>query len=368
MNDLQKNQSTPDFALLIVTMILLGIGLIMVFSSSAIVSQVQRGDTYYFLKRQAFWAVLGLIGLYMTSRISYWKWKLLSMPIMIMNLILLAAVFIPGLGVRVYGAERWIGIMGVTIQPSEFTKIALIIFVATLLTRKNHSAKNFKSLSIALGALGASCLFILMQPDMGTAIAIAGSVMLVIYVAGMKYSHIFALSCIMIPAGISLVFREDYRRKRLLSFLDPWEDQLESGYQIIQSLYALGPGGLIGTGLGRSRQKFFYLPEPHNDFIFAVIGEELGFIGASLVVILFFIFIWRGIKIAMQSSDMFGSLLATGITSLIGLQAFMNIAVVTASMPVTGINLPLISAGGSSLFFTLSAIGILLNVSKYNHP
>ncbi|ACB84886.1 stage V sporulation protein E [Natranaerobius thermophilus] len=363
---MEKKQSTPDFTLFAVTLILVAFGLVMVFSSSAIISQVQRDDTYFFLRRQAFWAVLGIIGMYVTSKINYWKWKLLATPIIIINFILLLAVFIPGLGVQVYGAERWLGIAGLTIQPSEFTKIALVIFVATYLTSRKNSVQDIRTLMVALGAMGISCGLILLQPDMGTAVAVAGSALLIIFVAGMKISHMLVLGCAIVPATIALVFSEDYRRKRFLSFLDPWEDQLESGYQIIQSLYALGPGGLIGAGLGRSRQKFFYLPEPHNDFIFAVIGEELGFLGASLVIILFFVFIWRGFKIAMHSPDMFGALMATGITAMVGLQAFMNIGVVTASMPVTGINLPLISAGGSSLLFTLSSIGILLNISKHN--
>ncbi len=363
---MNKKQSSPDFILFAVTMLLVAFGLVMVFSSSAVISQVERDDTYYFLRRQAFWAALGVLGMYLTSRISYWKWKLLATPILAVNFILLLAVFIPGLGVQVYGAERWLGIAGITIQPSEFTKIALILFISTLMTSTRNAASHGKTLLLALVVLGISCGLILLQPDMGTTVAIGSTIMLVIFVAGMKLSHIVGLASLVIPATVALIFSEEYRRKRFLSFLNPWEDHLESGYQVIQSLYALGPGGLVGAGLGRSRQKFFYLPEPHNDFIFAVIGEELGFIGASTVIVLFFIFIWRGLKTAMGSPDLFGTLMATGITTMVGLQAFMNIGVVTAFIPVTGINLPLISAGGSSLFLTMSAVGILLNISKHN--
>lgn len=362
-----KKKKSPDFGLIIITFILLAVGIVMVFSSSAIVSQIERGDPYFFLKRQGFWALLGLVGMWFFSSFNYWHLRKLAKIMVVINFILLAAVFIDGIGVEVYGAKRWIGFGGMTIQPAEYTKLALVVFTASHLTGTDSSVRNLtKGIMPVLAVLGVSMLLILKQPDMGTAVAIAGVVFVIMFVAGMSWFHLIVLAGASIPLGIYLIFSEEYRMKRFLSFLNPWVDPLDSGFQIIQSLYALGPGGLFGVGLGRSRQKFFYLPEPHNDFIFAVIGEELGFIGAVLVLLLFFIFIWRGFKIAVRSSDMMGCLLAAGITTMIGLQALMNIAVVTASMPVTGINLPLISAGGSSLFFTLSGIGILINISKYN--
>ena len=362
---MEKENKSPDYVLLIVTALLLGIGIIMVFSASTIISQVQYGDSYYFLKRQSFWAFIGLLGMLLANKINYWKWEKLAIVFLILNFVFLALVFVPGLGRQVYGAYRWIQIGGINFQPTEFTKLALIIFTAAHLS-KGGIVKSFtKGIFPPIFFLGLSFILILRQPDMGTAVAISACIVTMLFVAGMRITHLAGFLAATVPVGLALILQSDYRRERLLSFINPWEDHMETGYQIIQSLYALGPGGLAGVGLGQSRQKFFYLPEPHNDFIFAIIGEELGFLGASFVLILFFIFIWRGFRIAAYSPDLLGSLLAAGITSIVGIQALMNIGVVTASIPVTGINLPLVSAGGSSLFFTLTGIGILLNISKH---
>ncbi len=361
---METNRSSPDLILLIIVLCLVAIGLIMVFSSSATLAQSRYGESYYFLRRQAVWALLGFIGMYIASRIRYWKWKDLSVPLLALNFFLLAAVFIPGIGAEVHGAERWLYVNGITIQPAEFTKLALVICVSTYIARCINESQ-LKSIVISILIVGTSCFLILLQPDMGTTIAVVLTAFVIIFVAGVNLIYILGLGSASIPIVFSLVMGEQYRIQRLLSFLNPWEDPMGSGYQVIQSLYALGPGGLIGSGLGRSRQKLFYLPEPHNDFIFAVLGEELGFIGTFLVVALFLALIWRGYKIAVHAPDFFAALLAAGITAMIGLQAFINIGVVTASIPVTGINLPFISAGGSSLFFTLVGIGILLNISKH---
>lgn len=364
---METKEKTPDYILLGVTVFMLTLGIIMVFSASSIISLVQYGDSYFFLKRQLFWALAGLLGLFLASKINYWKWKKIAVIFLALNFIFLILVFVPGVGREVYGAYRWIQLGPISFQPAEFTKLALIIFTAVHLSREGGIVKNFKKgVFPPLIFLGLSFLLILKQPDMGTAVVIAACVMIMLFIAGMRFIHLGGLLMVSIPLGIALIFQSDYRRERLLSFINPWEDHLESGYQIIQSLYALGPGGLAGVGLGQSRQKFFYLPEPHNDFIFSIIGEELGFLGASLVLILFFVFVWRGLKIAALAPDLFGSLLAAGVTSIVGVQALMNIGVVTASIPVTGINLPLISAGGSSLLFTLTGIGILLNISKHS--
>ncbi len=362
---MEGRSGSPDYILLGVTGILLGIGIIMVFSASSIISQVEYGDSYFFLKRQSVWAFLGLLGMFIAAKVNYWKWKKIALFMLVLNFIFLALVFVPGLGRQVYGAYRWIQIGGINFQPSEFTKLALIIFTAAYLARGGIVKSLTRGVLPPIFLLGVSFYLIIRQPDMGTAVAISTCIMIMLFVAGMKWSHLFLLGALTVPIGISLVLQSEYRKERLLSFVNPWEDHMETGYQIIQSLYALGPGGFAGVGLGQSRQKFFYLPEPHNDFIFAIIGEELGFLGAAFVLILFFVFIWRGLRIAAYSPDLLGSLLATGITSIVGIQALMNIGVVTASIPVTGINLPLVSAGGSSLFFTLTGVGILLNISKH---
>lgn len=226
--------------------------------------------------------------------------------------------------------------------------------------------ENFWNSSfVPLAMLGATFLLILGQPDLGTALALAAVVGIIVFAAGMPLKQMMSLICVSFPVFLYFALSEEYRMRRIFSFLDPWADPLDTGYHIIQSLYALGPGGLFGVGLGRSRQKLYYLPEPQNDFIFAIIGEELGFLGAVTIMLLFFILFWRGFKTSLMAPDAFGSLLAAGITSMVAVQALINIGVVTGSIPITGINLPFISAGGSSLFFMMSGMGILMNISRY---
>ncbi|MEW5921831.1 MAG: putative lipid II flippase FtsW [Bacillota bacterium] len=357
----------PDSTILFCVLILAGFGLVMVFSASYISSLETRNDAFFFLRRQAFWVVLGLLGMLLAANFSYWKWRRLVPLMLILNFVLLAAVYIPGLGIELNEATRWIGVGGFTLQPSEFSKLALVIFTAFFLSKKSTDINNFwQSSFIPLVAMGATFLLILAQPDLGTAIALALVTAIVIFVAGIPLGQLFVLGALSCPLVLYLAVSEPYRMRRIFSFIDPWADPLYSGYHIIQSLYALGPGGLFGVGLGRSRQKLYYLPEPQNDFIFAIIGEELGFLGALTVMLLFFILIWRGLKISITAPDAFGSLLAAGVTSIVAVQALINIGVVTGSIPVTGINLPFISAGGSSLFFTMFAMGILMNISRYS--
>lgn len=226
--------------------------------------------------------------------------------------------------------------------------------------------ENFWNSSfVPLAMLGATFLLILGQPDLGTALALAAVVGIIVFAAGMPFKQMMSLICVSFPVFLYFALSEEYRMRRIFSFLDPWADPLDTGYHIIQSLYALGPGGLFGVGLGRSRQKLYYLPEPQNDFIFAIIGEELGFLGAVTIMLLFFILFWRGFKTSLMAPDAFGSLLAAGVTSMVAVQALINIGVVTGSIPITGINLPFISAGGSSLFFMMTGMGILMNISRY---
>ncbi len=356
----------PDFAYFFAVLILAGFGLVMVFSASYITSLESRGDAFFFLRRQAFWILVGFMGMFFTSGISYWKWRKLAPALLILNFLLLLMVFIPGLGIKVNEARRWIGVGGFQIQPAEFTKMALIIFSAAFLSKKSIRMDNFWNSSfIPLFVTGLSFLLILGQPDLGTGLAIVAVVGMIIFAAGIPFKQLFYLAITSFPVILYLALSEDYRMKRIFSFLDPWADPLDTGYHIIQSLYALGPGGLFGVGLGRSRQKLYYLPEPQNDFIFAIIGEELGFLGAVTIMLLFFILFWRGFKTSLMAPDTFGSLLAAGITGMITIQALINIGVVTGSIPVTGINLPFISAGGSSIFFSMCLIGILMNISRY---
>lgn len=356
----------PDFALILVTLLLLALGLVMVFSASYIIAEETRGDPYFFLRRQAVWVALGIVGMFFMSRVQYWRLRQLSLFLLLLNFVLLTLVF-TGLGTDLgTDARRWIGIGGFTLQPSEFSKLAFVIFTAAYMSSRSVRIHKFWSSSfIPLALGGIAFIFILQQPDLGTALVIVAGIGIILLLAGMALKHAFTLSAVSLPLLALATIKEEYRMERLMSFLNPWADPSDSGYQIIQSFYALGPGHIFGVGLGRSRQKLYYLPEPQNDFIFAVIGEELGFVGAVVVLLLFFIFIWRGLKIALMAPDIFGSLLAAGITVMIAVQALVNIAVVTGSIPVTGINLPFISAGGSSVFFTLIGVGILLNISRH---
>ncbi|MGM0651294.1 MAG: putative lipid II flippase FtsW [Bacillota bacterium] len=355
-----------DRNLLLVTFLLLGIGLIMVFSSSFIVAEESSGDPYYFLKRQALWVALGLMAMYFFSRFHYKYLRKLSLIILLLNFVLLGLVF-SGFGSDLgTEAKRWLVVGPVTIQPSEFSKIAFVIFTAAYMSSRRLNLRSFWTGSfVPLFFVAIAFFLIQFQPDMGTALVVLLATALVIVFAGMPFYQMFGLGLVSVPPIAYFTFKEEYRVQRIFTFIDPWADSSGSGYQIIQSLYALGPGHIFGAGLGRSKQKLFYLPEPHNDFIFAVIGEELGFIGATSVLLLYLVLIWRGFLIAQRAPDLFGSLLAGGITFVIAVQVIINVGVVTGSMPVTGINLPLISTGGSSVFFALIGLGILLNISKY---
>ncbi|OPL10457.1 MAG: rod shape-determining protein RodA [Firmicutes bacterium ML8_F2] len=362
----RDDKHEADRILILVTLLLLAIGLLMVFSASYIIAEERVGDPYYFLKRQALWTVIGLGAMYLFSRINYRKLKQLSLLILLVNFVLLTLIF-TGFGSDLgTEARRWLTIGPVVLQPSEFSKLAFVIFIAAYMSTKRMNLRNFwVSIVIPLALVGAAFLMIQFQPDMSTALVILVAAAMVVIFAGMPVSRMAGLSLLALPPLAYLTVREDYRLQRLFTFIDPWADPSESGYQIIQSLYALGSGHIFGAGLGRSKQKLFYLPEPQNDFIFAVIGEELGFIGAVAVLLLYLILIWRGFQIAYKAPDLFGSLLAAGIIFTFALQVVINVAVVTGMLPVTGINLPLVSYGGSSVLFVLCSIGILLNISKY---
>ena len=365
----RTSKNSFDFILFIVTFILLGIGLIMVFSSSFVVSMELRGDSFHFLRQQAFGALLGLMGMLFFANYNYRNLKKHARGMLILSFVLLFLVFMPDIGKEINFARRWIGIGGISFQPAEFTKIALVLFIANFLSKKNVNMKDFKFTICPMILITSFCFFlILKQPDLGTAIVVLSSASIVLVIAGMRGKHIFALSLLGLPVLSYFVTAKEYRLTRLLSFVNPWEDAAGAGYQIIQSFYALGSGQLFGVGLGRSMQKLYYLPEPHSDFIFALIGEELGFIGATAVIFLFFVLIWRGFEIASNAPDKFGTLLSAGLISTIAIQAIINIGAATGSVPITGINLPLISAGGSSLFFILCSIGVILNISKYAKP
>lgn len=363
---MKPKKKSPDFILFITVMSLLSLGVIMVFSASEYSTLIYYNDSFYFFKRQVLWALLGLTAMFVMMNYNYWQIKKFVGPLLIVAFIVLVLVLIPGVGKEVNGARRWIGIGPIPFAPAELVKLCVIIFCAYGLARERDRVKYFtRGVLPYLTVMGVAAGLILMQPDLGTAVTLAGVVFIMIYAAGARMSHLGSLAAAgLVAIGFAIALKP-YRLQRFLAFLDPWADPQGSGFHIIQGLYAIGSGGLFGLGLGQSKQKFLYLPENHTDFIFAITAEELGFIGASLVIILFILFIWRGLKIAVSSQDPFACLLATGITAWVGVQSIINIGVVTGSLPVTGIPLPFISHGGTSLLFTMTGVGILLNISRF---
>lgn len=364
---METQRKNIDFIMFVTVLILLFFGTIMVFSSSAPHAyNYMKGDTYSLIKKQIIFASIGLIAMLIMMNYDYRKLAKISPVIFIISMLTLLLVIIPGVGSVFNGARRWIVIAGQSFQPTELAKISLILFVSHSLTRRRSLIKKFKEgLLPYLILTGFVAGLIMLEPHFSATLVIGFVITVLLFCAGAKLKHFFFLSAPVLLAGTLLVFSQEYRLKRLVAFMDPWSDPRGGGWQIVQSLYAIGSGGIFGRGLGKSLQKFLYIPEPYNDFIFSVLAEEFGFFGVVTVMILFCMFVWRGIKIAMNAPDLFGSLVAVGITSLVGIQVIINIAVVTSSMPVTGMPLPFFSYGGTSLVFLLLAVGILLNISRY---
>lgn len=356
-----------DKTLLTIVSVLLIFGLVMIASAGVIYSQTRFADEYYFFKHQLFFGVLpGAVALYAFSKLDYHFWKKVAVPLFFLSVIFLILVFVPGVGSRVYGASRWIQLGPFSFQPSEMAKLAIIIYLAAWLESRGAAKIKdvFEGLLPFLGIMGVIGFLIMKQPDTGTLGVIVLTSFAIFFVSGARLKHLVSMGGFGVFALWILVKVEPYRFNRILTFLDPGADPQGIGYQINQALLAVGSGGFLGVGLGHSRQKFNYLPEPVGDSIFAVIGEELGMIGAAIMVMLFVALAIRGIKIAKNAPDLFGRLVATGITMWIILQAFINVGANIALVPLTGIPLPFISYGGTSLIFLMSAVGILLNISK----
>jgi len=354
-----------DATLFTVTAMLLGLGLVMVWSASSALAQANHGSAYYFLVKQVAWAVLGLLALATLMRVDY---RVLRHPSVVYGaLILTTVLLIAVLFMRpVNDTHRWIRFGAMSFQPAELAKLTLILFLAYHLDRRSDRVNEFlPTLFPALLLLGWFGFLIYIQPDLGTAATLAFVGFTMLFLAGVRLRYFAAL---LLPGALLLyraVMVAAYRRDRIEAFLNPWSDARGSGYQIIQSLIAVGTGGVSGVGLMEGQQKLFYLPYPYSDFIFAVIGEELGLLGASAVVAAFVLFLWRGMRAAWRAPDTFGTLLAAGLTLEIVLQALINVSVVLGLLPTKGIPLPFISAGGSSLFFALASVGIILNVSQH---
>ncbi len=347
-----------------VTLVLVVIGLLMVFSSSAVMAQERYGSAYNFVSRQAVWALAGLVAMTLLMRIDYRRFNRpqVVFPAIGVTVVLLVAVFAMR---NSHGAHRWIGLGGLSFQPSELAKPTLVLFLAWWLQSRMHAIEDVRG-TIVPAALP-SLLFILLivkEPDLGTALVCAAVTALMLYLAGMNFKYLGYAALAASPVLYFLLFRVKFRRDRLLAFINPEADPLGKGFHIIQSLIAVGTGGLRGLGYMEGRQKLFYLPEPHTDYIYANISEELGLIGALIVVALFVVLGYRGIRAAVRSTDPFARLLAFGITTAILIQAFFNISVVLAMVPTKGITLPFVSYGGTSLFITLASVGVLLNITR----
>jgi len=355
---LKSSNRKPDIFLLVLTFFLITFGIIMVGNASVIEAYRDFGDKFYYLKLQAQWAMLGILGLLGGLFFNFKRLRAIAFPLLLVTIFFLIAVLVPGVGIKALGAKRWLGVGPFRFQPSELAKFAFILWAAAFLSNKK------KTLSF-LGILGFLGGLIIIQPDLGTAIILVSSGLVIYFTSGAPIWEVGLLGVLGVLGGLGLIFSSSYRKERFLTFLNPARDPLGASYHIRQILIALGSGGVWGLGLGQSRQKYEYIPMATTDSIFAIIAEEIGFVGAMVIILLFLFFIWRGLKIAKEAPDEFSKLLAVGITTWIGFQALLNLGAMTALIPLTGIPLPFISYGGSSLVLSLVAVGILANISRY---
>jgi cell division protein FtsW len=347
------------------TLLLLSTSIVMVYSASAVLAMEKFGTPYYFLTKQAAWVLVGMCLLPIVMRLDYRQYREPAVIWTLLGVVTLALVAVLFARPR-NGATRWIGIGPLGIQPSELAKLAVVVFTAAVLERRMDKIHELSHSLLPIGVvLGGIVALILLQPDLGTAASVAMIAAVMVFTAGLNYGHLAALLLASLPALYLLLAGSEYRWKRVQAFLDPWADPLGKGHQVIQSMIAVSTGGIIGRGLMGGMQKLFYLPEPHNDFIYSVIAEELGFIGATVIVGCFSVITWRGLRAAVRAPDRFGAFLAIGLTTMIAFQAMLNVSVVLGLLPTKGIPLPLVSAGGSSLLINLIGIGILLNISQH---
>lgn len=350
--------------IIILTLCLCIFGMLMIYSASYYGAEIRYGDSFYFVKKQLIGFVLGLALFFFALFFDYHKFYKLRWYIIGGSLLLLALVFVPGFGITSNGARRWIGLAGFTIQSSEIAKFGFVIFAACYLSKNYEKMKTFKGTFPILISGGLTCLLILLEPNLSVTLCVGIVMLAMLFVGGIRWKHFLIILIPALALVPVLIIMEPYRLQRLTAFLNPWANPQEEGFQLIQSLYSLGGGGLFGVGLFNSRQKYLFLPFSESDFIFSIIGEEFGYVGCILLCIVFVILIAQGIKIAMNANDRLGSYLAFGITMIIATQLLINIAVVTGSIPPTGIPLPFISAGGTSLSVFMGAIGILCNVAN----
>ena len=359
-----KNRYGYDPFLLLSMVMLLGIGVVMVYSASSVIAMKRFGSDIYFFKKQAMHALVAILVLVCCRHVPYSCYRTLVYPILGIAFLSLMALYVPGVGHTVGGAKRWLRFFGVSFQPSEFTRLALIIYLAYSMSKKQERIKAFTIGFLPhVIVLGCLATLILMQPDFGMVAMIAVITWIMLFVGGARLSYLLGALVGMVPLAYYVLIHAGYRVKRLASFMDPWQCQSDAGYQVVHSLMAFGSGGILGTGIGTGYQKLFYLPEPHTDFIFSVVGEELGLIGVCFVTGLYFVILWRGVVIAMKARGLFATFLATGLTAALGLQACINAGVTLGLVPTKGLTLPFVSYGGTSLVMNAVAVGILMNIS-----
>lgn len=354
-----------DHILLFVTIALALVGLVMVFSASAVVAGNRFHDSWYYLKRQLAWLVFGLVFLHAASRVDYIWWKRLALPLLGLIVVLLMVALIPSIGVAANGARRWLRLGFISIQPAEMAKLISVIYLAAYLAKNEDRLQHFSTgLLPALLIIGVISGLVLMEPDLGTIVVIGLVTAAMLFLGGARGTHLLSLVPVALVGVAVLIWLSPYRWQRLIAFFYPEQDPTGTGFQINQSFLAFGSGGLFGVGLGESKQKLFFLPEAHTDFVLALVGEELGFVGAGIIVLFFALFVIRGFQISTRARIPFGRYLGIGITTLIGIQALINACVVTGLLPTKGLTLPFVSYGGSSLVISLTGVGILLNISR----
>ena len=357
---------SPDMWLFGVVLALVFFGVVMVYSASAIIAADRFGDPFFFLKKQLFWAFLGGGLLWAALRLDYRRLERLVVPLLVVSIALLVLVLLPPFGQAINGTRRWFRIGPLSFQPVELAKFALVLYLASFLTRRAAALRSFwQGLFPILLVAGTMALLTFVQPDLGNSLALVVLTLVLAYLAGAPVKHMAWVAAAALPLVALAVALKPYRWRRMLAFVNPWDDPQGSGFQIIQSFLALGSGGLSGRGLGGSKQKLFYLPEPYTDFIFAIVGEELGLIGAVCVIALFAVLIWRGLRVGLRAPDPFGSYLALGLTVMLATQTLVNLGVVMGALPTKGLPLPFVSFGGSALLMTMFSAGVLLNISQH---
>jgi cell division protein FtsW len=361
--NIRSTKTVYDVNLLFPVLFLVGIGIVMVYSASSALALKKFGNEYFFLKKQGLFALMGLLVLVVFRHIPYRLYWIGAYPILISAMVLLIVLHIPGFGFSAGGSTRWLHAGGVSFQPSEFAKMALVIYLAYSLSKKQDQIKDFKIGFLPhIMVFGALALLMAIQPDFGSVVILGAITWIMLFVGGVRIFHLIGPLTLLLPFVYFFMMNAQYRIRRIMSFVNPWQYPTDEGYQMINSLMAFGSGGMWGVGIGKGHQKLFYLPEPHTDFIFSIIGEELGLMGVLFILTLYVMIVWRGIRVGSLTRDRFGTYLAVGLTVTIGLQVFINMGVCLGLLPTKGLVLPFLSYGGSSLLLSMASIGILMNI------